>query len=271
MRRRRHLPAERVGHQLHAVADAEHRHAARRTRPVAVRRAGLGDALRPARQDDARPGAAPAISAERRVERQDLGVDRQLAQPARNQLGELRAEIEDDDGLSGARGDAMSVGDRGAIIRCALAAAPPYLVGSSPESADRSTLLPARSLAIALAPPTAAPPLPADRRLVVSQLPRRPPALRCIAGDRSSSPLQSRQSSPRIALSDGAEVCASAEVRAEQPLAADDERVYVAAGEPIHALNAANGRVTWRAPLGATLTAPALAHGGWVVAAAAAS
>ena len=29
MRRRRHFPAERVGHQLHAVADAEHRHAGR--------------------------------------------------------------------------------------------------------------------------------------------------------------------------------------------------------------------------------------------------
>lgn len=69
------------------------------------------------------------------------------------------------------------------------------------------------------------------------------------------------------ALRDGA-LLWSTEVRAEQSLAADDERVYVAAGEAIHALNAANGRVTWRAPLGATPTAPALAHGGWVVAAA---
>ena len=32
VRRRRHLAAERVGHQLHAVADAEHRHARRRRR-----------------------------------------------------------------------------------------------------------------------------------------------------------------------------------------------------------------------------------------------
>ena len=60
----------------------------------------------------------------------------------------------------------------------------------------------------------------------------------------------------------------SNEVRAEQSLAADDERVYVASGEAIYALNAFNGRVTWLVPLGATPTAPALARGGWVVAAA---
>ena len=66
---------------------------------LAARRARLGHALRSARQDDADRTAARAISAERRVERQNLGVDGQLAQPARDQLRELRAEIEDDDGL----------------------------------------------------------------------------------------------------------------------------------------------------------------------------
>jgi outer membrane protein assembly factor BamB len=60
----------------------------------------------------------------------------------------------------------------------------------------------------------------------------------------------------------------STEIRAQQSLATDDERVYVAEGEAIHALNAANGRVVWRVPLSATPTAPALARGGWVVAAA---
>ena len=60
----------------------------------------------------------------------------------------------------------------------------------------------------------------------------------------------------------------STAIRAEQSLAADDERVYVASGEAIHAVNAFNGRVTWHVPLGATPTAPALARGGWVVAAA---
>ena len=68
-------------------------------RRVAPRRARLRDALRPARQDDARPDCSRAIVVDRRVERQDLRVDGQLAQPARDQLRVLRAEIEDDDGL----------------------------------------------------------------------------------------------------------------------------------------------------------------------------
>ncbi len=56
-------------------------------------------------------GARSRNLRERRVERQDFGVDRQLAQAARDQLGELRAEVEDDDGLMG-HGES-------AIIRCA--------------------------------------------------------------------------------------------------------------------------------------------------------
>lgn len=54
-----------------------------------------------------------------------------------------------------------------------------------------------------------------------------------------------------------------------QPLAADDERVYVAAGEAIHALHTATGALAWRAAAAGPLTAPPLAHAGWVVAAAA--
>jgi hypothetical protein len=41
----------------------------------------------------------PLDIGDRRVERDDLGVDRQLAETARNQLRELRAEVQDDDGL----------------------------------------------------------------------------------------------------------------------------------------------------------------------------
>lgn len=55
----------------------------------------------------------------------------------------------------------------------------------------------------------------------------------------------------------------------DQPLSTDDERVYVAAGEALHAIDATDGTVSWRAPGGGTLTAPPLAHGGWVVMAAA--
>jgi outer membrane protein assembly factor BamB len=59
------------------------------------------------------------------------------------------------------------------------------------------------------------------------------------------------------------------ELRAEQSLAADGERVYVASEEAIHALTAASGSVAWRVPMGGKPTAPPLAHGGWVIAAAA--
>ena len=85
-------------HQLHAVADAEHRDAQVEDRRVARRRAGVRDALRAARQDD--PGGLPAPDRlGRRVGRPDLRVDRQLAQTARDELGVLRSEIENDDRL----------------------------------------------------------------------------------------------------------------------------------------------------------------------------
>ena len=98
MRRGRHFAAKRVGHQLHAVADAEHGHAGVEYRRLAARRRGLRHAAWPARQHDA-DGPSRANLRDRRVEGQDFGVDGQLPQPARNQLRELRSEIEDDDGL----------------------------------------------------------------------------------------------------------------------------------------------------------------------------
>ena len=67
------------------------------------------------------------------------------------------------------------------------------------------------------------------------------------------------------AVRDGA-LLWSTELRAEQSLAADGERVYVASGEAIHALSAANGQVAWRVPTGTRPTAPPLAHAGWVIA-----
>jgi outer membrane protein assembly factor BamB len=70
------------------------------------------------------------------------------------------------------------------------------------------------------------------------------------------------------ALRDGA-VAWSAELRAEQSLGADDDHVYVASGEAIHALSAADGRVAWRVATGGRPTAPPLVHAGWVIAAAA--
>src|SRR5687767_2359932 len=56
------------------------------------------DAARAAGEND--PDRAPRLDGrQRRVERQNLAVDRQLTQAARDQLRELRAEIEDENGL----------------------------------------------------------------------------------------------------------------------------------------------------------------------------
>lgn len=54
-----------------------------------------------------------------------------------------------------------------------------------------------------------------------------------------------------------------------KPLAADDRRVYVADGERLHALMAVDGTVAWRVVAGRPMTAPPLAHAGWVLLAAA--
>lgn len=66
-------------------------------------------------------------------------------------------------------------------------------------------------------------------------------------------------------LSDGTEAW-HASLRSDQPVAADGGRIYVAAGDAIHALNAADGAPMWMAPSG-PVTAPLLAHAGWLIAA----
>jgi hypothetical protein len=124
--RGRDLAAERVGHQLHAVADAEHRHARLVDARHAVRRACVGDALRPARQHDP-GGTAPFDLSHGRVERQDLRVDRQLTQAARNQLRELRSEIEDDKSLM-------------IHLERAVSGAPPRVVNRPSAATSRSTV-----------------------------------------------------------------------------------------------------------------------------------
>jgi outer membrane protein assembly factor BamB len=68
-------------------------------------------------------------------------------------------------------------------------------------------------------------------------------------------------------LTDGS-VMWTVELPAEQPLASDDAHVYVASGEALHAVNAKTGEISWRLPIGAPLSAPPFAHGGWVLAAA---
>ena len=101
------VPAELVGHELGAVADAQDGDA-----PVPDGRVGPGgirvvDRHRAARQDD-RPRAAALDLLPRRVVGQQLRIDVELADPPRDQLGELAAEVEDDDGAG--RGRRVAVG-----------------------------------------------------------------------------------------------------------------------------------------------------------------
>jgi outer membrane protein assembly factor BamB len=64
-------------------------------------------------------------------------------------------------------------------------------------------------------------------------------------------------------VSDGGETW-HVELRTAQPVAVDASRVFVAAGEAIHALDAASGAVAWVAPTG-PVNLPMLAQDGWVI------
>src|SRR3954447_13717308 len=92
------LALEKMTHELHAIANPEHRNPELENRRVRVRRLLRVDALRATREDD--PGdVLLAQLRRRRREMIDLRVDLTLADPARDDLGELRAEVEDGDGL----------------------------------------------------------------------------------------------------------------------------------------------------------------------------
>ncbi len=88
--------AELRGHRLHAVADAEDRHAAVVHRLRRARRIFFRRRLRPAGQDDSLRrefGDRGRIV----IPRPDFAVDADLADAPRDQLRVLRAEIEDQD------------------------------------------------------------------------------------------------------------------------------------------------------------------------------
>ncbi len=90
--------AELVCHQLHAVADTQHRPAQIEQPWVALRRTGVGHAFRSARKNDPnRLSCANLVG--RGVRRPDFRVHRKLAKPASDQLRVLRPEIKNDDGL----------------------------------------------------------------------------------------------------------------------------------------------------------------------------
>ncbi len=86
--------AQLLGHRLHAIANAEHRHAQFEHRLRCARRIVFRDRTRPAGQDDALRGE---FADERVVDivRMDFRIDVRFANTARNQLGNLRTHVED--------------------------------------------------------------------------------------------------------------------------------------------------------------------------------
>src|SRR5687768_14303823 len=93
-----HLTAEKVSHQLNTVADPQHRNAEFKDRGIGMRRLARVHALRTAGEDDAGDIVCAQLLRRRRVVI-DFGVDLTLANPACDDLRELRSEVDDGDGL----------------------------------------------------------------------------------------------------------------------------------------------------------------------------
>jgi outer membrane protein assembly factor BamB len=64
-------------------------------------------------------------------------------------------------------------------------------------------------------------------------------------------------------LSDGTEAWHLA-LRVDQPMAADEGRIFAVSGQALHAVNSANGTKAWTVNIG-TPTAAVVARGGWVI------
>ena len=105
------VAAEFVGHQLGAVADAEDRDLARPDGRIGPRRALVVDRMRAAGQDDRARPAAFELGI-RGVVREEFAVHVELAHASCDELGELAAEVEDDDGLA-----ILGVGGGRSIVR----------------------------------------------------------------------------------------------------------------------------------------------------------
>ncbi len=91
-----HRAAERLGHRLEAVTDAEHRHAGVEERGIDRRRTVGVDAGRTAREDHRR-GLTREELGHGHLVRHDLAVDLRLAHAAGDQLRVLSAEVDDED------------------------------------------------------------------------------------------------------------------------------------------------------------------------------
>ena len=93
-----HRRAQKVGHQLHAVADAQNRHAQRKHALIHRGRALVKHAGRAAAEDDAHGPRCPDIR-QRRAAGQHAGIDPVLAHPPGDQLGILSAKIQNQNAL----------------------------------------------------------------------------------------------------------------------------------------------------------------------------
>ena len=90
--------AQLVGHVMQAVADAQHGQAEVQDLLFGDGRAGFVDGRRASGEDDA-AGRVALDFFERGRAREDDGEDVLFADAARDELGVLRAEVEDDDRL----------------------------------------------------------------------------------------------------------------------------------------------------------------------------
>src|SRR5690606_6082318 len=95
--RLRDLAAELTRHHLEAVADAERRHPELEDARIQLGGSGLVHARGPAREHDARRILRGDLLGGDGV-RHDLAVDPGLAHPARDELGVLGAEVDDEHG-----------------------------------------------------------------------------------------------------------------------------------------------------------------------------
>ena len=98
-----HFAAQLGAQGLLAIADRQDRQAAIDHRLRRARAAFIGHRSRPARQDYAF-GLHPREGRLGGVERHDLGIDPRLADAPGDQLGDLAAEVDDEDGICGLDG-----------------------------------------------------------------------------------------------------------------------------------------------------------------------
>ena len=136
-------PAEQLGHELQAVADAQDRDAHLEHRPVHERRPGLLHAEGASRKDDP-PRREGADLLQRHRAGMDLAIDVQLAHAARDQLRVLRSEVEDED-LLGVQVGHLGPPARGAHCNAPHPGAHAEIIWPGPSARPRRSPDPARA------------------------------------------------------------------------------------------------------------------------------